>query len=173
VLSGVVISTTPATGLPAPNESTVDLVISSGGAPVAIISAPTSVSGYAPVLLNGTSSLDLITPIQFYSWTQIAGPTVTLANANSALASFTAPQVGAPTEFSFVLTVTDSTGNKSSQVVAVSVNPASAAGLTVAFVDATFLKAITPTAHTSYTVADGPPLAGATSEVVTGDLIFV
>jgi hypothetical protein len=166
VAPGAVISATPATGVSVPVGSAVDLVISSGGAPVAIISAPTSVSGYAPVLLNGTSSADPIANIQAYSWTQIAGPAVTLSNGNTALASFTAPQVATLTAFSFILTVTDSTGNKSSQIVTVNVVPASSAELTVAFVDATFLTAITPTPHTSYTIADGPPLAGSTSEVL-------
>jgi hypothetical protein len=162
---GIVITEIPAAGVAVPTGSAVNLVVSSGGAPLAIVSAPASVSGYAPVLLNGTRSVDPTTTIQSYAWTQIAGPPVTLTNWNTALASFIAPQVSALTAFSFILTVTDSTGNTSSQIDTVNVVPASTANLIVAIVDATFLVAITPNPHTSYTIADGPPLAGSTSEV--------
>ena len=42
-----------------------------------------------------------------YAWTQTAGPVVTLANASSATASFTAPRINANTALTFMLTVSD------------------------------------------------------------------
>jgi hypothetical protein len=49
--------------------------------------------------------------IASYAWIQTAGPAVTLTNANTATASFTAPAVTVNTLLTFQLTVTDNLGN--------------------------------------------------------------
>jgi len=74
------------------------------------------------VQLSG-SGAGSATPLMF-AWTQIGGPTVTINNANSALASFTAPDVaaGAPEVLVFQLAVTDSDGQVATDTVAVSVS---------------------------------------------------
>jgi chitinase len=51
-----------------------------------------------------------------YQWRQVAGQAVTLVDANTALASFTAPnaRAGSPLTLEFELTVTDNDGAKAS-----------------------------------------------------------
>ncbi len=53
------------------------------------------------VYLDGTGSIGAVS----YSWTQIAGPTVTLSNATMATAFFTTPSVTVPTTLTFSLTI--------------------------------------------------------------------
>jgi K319-like protein len=57
--------------------------------------------------------LEATTPgatITSYSWTQTAGPAVSLTGANTVTPTFVAPTVTAQTELAFSLTVTDSIG---------------------------------------------------------------
>ena len=61
--------------------------------------------------------------IASYKWTRIAGPAVTLTNANQASASFTAPAVTAPTTLGFRLTVKDNNGAAATDDIAVTVTP--------------------------------------------------
>ena len=63
--------------------------------------------GATNVKLDGTGSHDPDGTISKYSWTQTAGPTVTLSNASNPTPTFTAPQVNANTTLTFALTVTD------------------------------------------------------------------
>jgi secreted PhoX family phosphatase len=58
------------------------------------------------------------------SWTQIAGPTVTLTGANTNVPTFQAPSVAATTQLQFRLNATDGSGNFSSSDVVVNVDPA-------------------------------------------------
>ena len=127
--------------------------------------APAAVVAYSTVILDGTTSDDPTATIQSYVWAQQAGPKVTLATPNAAQASFTAPQVTTVTSFTFNLTVTDSLGATSSTTATIKVSPASTAQLAVTFVAARLLVAVPANPRTDYTLADGPPLAGSTSEV--------
>ena len=57
-----------------------------------------------------------------YAWTQVDGPTVVLQGANTASPSFSAPAVGeSGARLSFKLTVTDSNGQRSVDVIVVTV----------------------------------------------------
>jgi K319L-like, PKD domain/Bacterial Ig domain/ZU5 domain len=78
----------------------------------------------ATVTLSGTASdPDGAGDIASYAWTQTGGtPTVTIDNAGSLSASFTAPQVDAAATLEFTLTVTDKKGASASDTVTVTVN---------------------------------------------------
>jgi choice-of-anchor B domain-containing protein len=71
--------------------------------------AQTVLSG-ASVTLNGSQSNDAEGDALSYRWTQLAGTAVTLTNADTASASFTAPTITSDTLLRFELSVTDSTG---------------------------------------------------------------
>jgi hypothetical protein len=82
--------------------------------PIADAGAPQTVPSGSVVTLNGTASRDTNTPPQplTFLWTQTSGPAVTITNATTTLASFTAPFVPAaspPSVFGFLLTVRDGT----------------------------------------------------------------
>jgi hypothetical protein len=105
------VNTPPGSGLPNP----VPLA-----APVA--SAPLSYSSQA-VTLSGTGSSDA-DGIASFAWTQTAGPTVTLAGANTATATFTSPPLSTRATLTFRLTVTDNRGATGIADVNVVVDPA-------------------------------------------------
>jgi hypothetical protein len=71
-----------------------------------------------PVILDGQGSMG-----DAFSWTQVAGPSVTLAGADSSVAGFTAPAVTQPTELTFSLAVSLGAGS-STDVVTILVMPA-------------------------------------------------
>ena len=76
------------------------------------------------VQLLGVGS-DTVTPANelTYLWTQTAGPTVTIQDANRATAGFTAPDVSADTNLTFRLTVTDEVGATAHADVTVAIWP--------------------------------------------------
>jgi len=73
------------------------------------------------VSLDGTASSDSDGIIAAYSWTQIAGPTITLGGVATATPGFTAPDVTADTVLSFQLTITDNDGGIDTAVVSITV----------------------------------------------------
>jgi serine protease len=74
----------------------------------------------AMVTLNGTSSTAFLNKtLTTYQWTQTAGTTVTLAGANTAIATFTAPSTGTLT---FRLRVIDSNAKSGDDFINVRVN---------------------------------------------------
>ncbi|NOK34061.1 histidine kinase [Corallococcus exercitus] len=91
-------------------------------APVANAGADIEADARSTVTLAGSGSDADGTAVTFL-WEQTSGPTVTLTGADSATASFTAPDVSAPTELSFKLTVT-SAGVSTSDLVNVTVRKA-------------------------------------------------
>jgi lysophospholipase L1-like esterase len=85
------------------------------------------------VSLSG-SGTDSDGTIISYAWSQVGVPAVTITNADTAHATFTAPEVTEETILTFRLTVTDNKGAKASDEVTITVNqgndlPSSDAGL--------------------------------------------
>ena len=91
--------------------------------PAAAAGADRTVAAGAAVTLDGSGSSDPDGAIAAYQWTQTAGPTVPLSNANRATASFTAPEVDTDTTLAFRLTVTDDDGAAASDDASVTVQP--------------------------------------------------
>ncbi|WP_406828011.1 glycosyl hydrolase family 18 protein [Microbulbifer sp. ARAS458-1] len=90
-------------------------------APTARAGGDQSVDGGASVTLNGSSSSDLDGDPLTYSWAQVSGASVSLQNASSVSASFTAPSVTADEDLVFELTVTDDSGASDTDQVVVTV----------------------------------------------------
>lgn len=90
----------------ATNVATVSVTVERGNdPPVANATGPGRVRGRTAVTLSAAGSTDPDGDVLTYSWTQTAGPTVTLAGSNSATATFTAPNQTAALTFS--VTVSD------------------------------------------------------------------
>lgn len=84
--------------------------------PVANAGADFAVDEGDTAMLSGALSTDDDGDALGYSWEQIAGPTVTLADADTAAPSFTAPSVLADTELTFRLTVSDAVDSATDEV---------------------------------------------------------
>ena len=137
----------------------------------------TGIAEGATVTLSGTAS-DAEGEALTYAWTQTSGtPNVTLTNASSAGASFTAPSnLSANTTLVFTLSVTDGSGNTGTDTVSVSVlatlrtlnlsvSPSSvsegASATTVTVTAATSTGNPSATARTvSVSIADGTAASG-------------
>ncbi|RKG54971.1 histidine kinase [Corallococcus sp. AB011P] len=96
--------------------------------PVAAATAPATVNerDTTPVTLDASGSTDadvIHANTLTYSWARTGGttPAVTLTNATRAKATFLAPEVTADTQLNFTVTVTDSSGARSTKAVAVTV----------------------------------------------------
>ena len=87
--------------------------------PVARAGKDRTVRAGQEVTLDGSESSDPDGSIESYLWTQLSGTTVSLSNANTAVATFTAPASAA--ELTFKLTVTDDEGATGMDTVAITV----------------------------------------------------
>ncbi|HUP91257.1 MAG TPA: PKD domain-containing protein, partial [Solimonas sp.] len=108
--------------------NTTVVTVTPGGAntaPTANAGADKSANSGAVVPLPG-SGTDTDGTITGFLWTQTGGTAVTLSNANTATASFTAPTVGAATPLTFTLRVTDNGGATDTDSIVVTVQPAGA-----------------------------------------------
>ena len=92
-------------------------------APEADAGGDRSVMRASDVTVDGTASSDSDGSIVSFAWTQTAGPTVTLTNADQVQVSFTAPNLADPTDLEFELTVTDNDGLSASDSVTITVVP--------------------------------------------------
>ena len=94
----------------------------SNSAPNAIAGGAQTVSSGAAVSLDGSGSNDPDGDTLSYSWTQTLGPGVTLSNATSANATFTAPSVSSDTLLRFTLQVSDPAGQIDTSTASVTVS---------------------------------------------------
>ena len=78
--------------------------------PVANAGQNQTVNSGDSVTLDGSGSKDPDGNITSYSWTQTAGPPVTLNGADTATAQFVAPSLSNDTTLKFSLTVKDDKG---------------------------------------------------------------
>ena len=86
------------------------------GTPVAVIQASSTATSGRSVTLDGLYSHDPDSDPLTYAWQQVAGPSVSLTNANAVTASFIAPAVRGPTPLTFRLTVSDGELSASAEV---------------------------------------------------------
>jgi hypothetical protein len=88
----------------------VDLTVSPVSAPLARTGPDQSALTGATVQLDGTGSIDAVGLPLTFAWVQVSGPPVTLAGADTATPTFTAPTLALgtpPTPLVFLLTVSD------------------------------------------------------------------
>jgi len=85
--------------------------------PSALISSVVSVSALDTVTLDGSASSDSDGTIASYLWSQTGGIAVTLDNAGTDMASFTAPVLTTADTLTFELTVTDNDGGSNTQSI--------------------------------------------------------
>lgn len=100
----------------------------SNQAPNAVAGASQTVSSGAIVTLAGGASNDPDGDALDYLWSQTMGPTVTINNAMSQNASFTAPTVSSDTLLRFQLQVTDPNGLSDTATTAVTVRAQGSGG---------------------------------------------
>ncbi|MFT7260335.1 MAG: hypothetical protein ACI9MS_002203 [Glaciecola sp.] len=89
-----------------------------------------TVDAQTAVTLSG-SGTDSDGSVVSYRWMQTSGEAVSLANADSATTSFDAPSSSTELVFTFQLTITDDGGASATDTVDITVEPLSAAPLTV------------------------------------------
>ena len=108
----------------------VDVVDGSGTnqAPNSVAGSSQTVSSGSTVTLRGDQSNDPDGDNIAYAWTQTLGPDVTLNNADTAMASFTAPDVSSDTLLRFQLQVIDPGGLGDTSMVSVTVSTGSSPG---------------------------------------------
>lgn len=104
---------------------TINNVTARNQSPTADAGASQTVCVDESVVLDGSNSSDADGEIVGYTWSQTAGPSVSLddEDATDGRASFTAPEVAEETTLTFELEVTDDGGLTDTQSVDVTVNP--------------------------------------------------
>jgi peptidyl-prolyl cis-trans isomerase A (cyclophilin A) len=108
--------------LPVPMPS--DYVPAANQAPVISTGGDLLVTENTTVDLDASGTTDPDGDAMSFLWTQLTGPSVTLVNADTDIASFQAPAVLADTPLSFQVVVTDAQGNRSTGHVTVTVRMA-------------------------------------------------
>jgi hypothetical protein len=98
----------------------------SNSLPTANAGSNQTVAAFETVTLDGTGSSDPDGNVTGYSWTQTAGPTVTLSSSAAAQPTFTAPGENGGTSVTFSLVATDnlSANSTNTSEVTITVNTA-------------------------------------------------
>ena len=93
-------------------QTTSSVSLTLNNAPVIGIGIDQTLTEATPVILDGSTSFDSDGTISSYLWEQLSGPPVTLTNASTSTASYTAPAVASNTteQQVFRLTITDDSG---------------------------------------------------------------
>ncbi len=95
----------------------------SAGPPVANTARAQRIYSSENVILDASASSSEDGTITSYSWVQSSGSTVTLSNENTAIATFTAPNVEVETDLTFMLTVTNSHSLSASSTIVITILP--------------------------------------------------
>ena len=127
------------------DTDTVTITVIANVAPVADAGEDQTVDEGATVTLNGNASSDPEDETLTHSWTQTAGPDVTLDDNTIATPTFTAPHLLTDTDLVFSLTVTDSGGLTDTDTVTITVNAANVAPIADAGEDQTVDEGATVT----------------------------
>jgi chitinase len=99
------------------NQTTASTAPLNAAPPVANAGPSQTVHSLASVTLDGSATHNMVGSNAItYAWTQILGTTVTINNASSQTASFTAPSASSPIILGFQLTATTVNGSTSDQV---------------------------------------------------------
>ena len=123
----------PTGGSIGPNASLrIDILDGTGSnsAPNSVAGTSQSVVSGAMVTLNGAASNDPDGDTLSYAWSQTLGPTVVLSDANTSIASFSAPTVSSDTIYRFELEVSDPGGLSDTSTVNITVSSTSGGGST-------------------------------------------
>lgn len=102
-------------------------------APIAVAGNDLEVIGESEVSISGAGSSDADGSISSYAWAQVSGDTIDISDTESAVITFTAPDVTQTTEYEFQLTVTDADGSTATDTVVLRVTPKDAPELNVYF----------------------------------------
>ena len=108
------------------SNDTTSVDVIEGTEPIAVAGQDQDVTKGDTVALDGSGSSDADGTIVSYLWEQASGTDVTLTDATSAKATFTAPTVDTKETLTFTLTVTDDDNLPSSDTISVSVSNATA-----------------------------------------------
>jgi K319L-like, PKD domain len=127
------------TGVPVP-----PLPPSSSPLPVAIAGLNQSVTAGTSFMLDGSQSSDPTGQPLTFTWTQPAGPIVTLDNAQSAKPTFLAPVVTTDTVLTFQLIVSNGTSTSAPATVTITVKTLPSSGGQTPSTAATPTPALTP-----------------------------
>lgn len=104
------------------NSATVTILVTPvNDSPVANAGLDQIVDEKSSVDLSGLESSDADGDVLAYSWNQTKGPSVELNDADSATPSFSAPEVDEDTVLTFELTVSDGSGDNSTDSVKITV----------------------------------------------------
>jgi hypothetical protein len=125
----LVVSDANASSAPSIVQITVNAEPPPNPAPVANAGPDQAVASHASVTLDGSASADPDGEAITFAWTQTSGAAVTLAGADTASPTFTAPVVpasSAAATLAFSLVVTDAHASSAAASVTITVNPAAA-----------------------------------------------